>query len=42
VITPEQVLAYYLKKVKRFYELANILSNDIVITVPAYYTNAER
>lgn len=42
IITPEQVLAYYFRKVKTFYELANILSNDIVISVPSYYSNAER
>lgn len=42
VITPEQVYAFYLKKLKNFYEEANIMSNDIVISVPAYYSNAER
>ena len=42
VVTPEQIYAYYLKKVKKFYEIANILSNDIVISVPSYYSNAER
>jgi heat shock protein 4 len=28
--------------VKKYYEDSGILSNDIVITVPSYYTNAER
>ena len=42
VLTPEQVTAFYLRKVKKFYESANILSNDIVISVPAYFSNAER
>jgi molecular chaperone DnaK (HSP70) len=42
VVTPEQVTAYYMRKVKKFYENANILSNDIVISVPSYFTNAER
>lgn len=42
VITPEQVYAYYLKKVQKFYELSNIVANDIVITVPSYFSNAER
>jgi len=35
-------MAYYLKKIKKFYELSNILTNEIVISVPSYYTNAER
>ena len=42
VITPEQVMAYYLKKVKKFYENSGIMSNEIVLTVPSYYSNAER
>lgn len=42
VLTPEQAVAYYLRKVKKFYENSNILSNDIVISVPSYFTNAER
>lgn len=35
-------MAYYFRKVKTYYELANIMSNDIVISVPSYYSNAER
>ncbi len=35
-------MACYLRKIKIFYENANILSNDIVITVPSYYSNVER
>lgn len=42
VITPEQVLGSYFRKIKKFYENSNILSNDIVISVPSYYSNAER
>jgi len=42
VITPEQATAYFLKKVKLFYEEANIYSNDLVISVPSYFSNAER
>ena len=42
VISPEQVLAYYFKKIKTFYEISNIMSNDLVISVPSYYSNAER
>ena len=36
------MLAYYFKKIKIYYENANILSNDIVISVPSYYSNSER
>lgn len=35
-------MAYYFRKIKTFYENANILSNDLVFSVPAYYSNAER
>lgn len=35
-------MAYFLKKVKKFYEIAGIMSNEIVLTVPSYYSNAER
>jgi heat shock protein 4 len=42
VITPEQVLAYYFRKIKTFYEQSGILTNDIVISVPSYFSNIER
>ena len=42
VFTPEQVMGYYLKKVKTYFEKAEMKSNDIVISVPNYATNAER
>jgi len=42
VFTPEQVMGFYLKRVKTFFEKANMKSNDIVISVPSYATNAER
>lgn len=42
VVTPEQVYGFYLKKLKKFYEMSNILVTDLVISVPAYYSNAER
>lgn len=42
IVTPEQVLAYYLKKLKEFYVIAGISSNDIVLSVPSYYSNVER
>lgn len=31
-----------MKKLKKFYEVANIMTNELVITVPAYFSNAER
>ena len=42
VFTPEQVLAYFLKSTKRNFELANIQTKDIVISVPSYFSNVER
>jgi molecular chaperone DnaK (HSP70) len=42
IVTPEQVLAYYFKKIKTFFETAGIQSNDIVISVPSYMSNVER
>lgn len=42
IVTPEQVLAYYLKKTKTFFETAGIQTNDLVLSVPSYYSNVER
>jgi len=42
VFTPEQVFGYYLRKVKTYFEKAEMRSKDIVIAVPTYATNAER
>lgn len=42
IVTPEQVLAYYLKKTKTFFENSGIQGNDLVITCPSYYSNVER
>lgn len=42
VFTPEQVTAFYLKKVKTYFEKANMNSKEIVIAVPSYFSNAER
>jgi len=42
VLTPEQVTAFYLKKVKTYFEKANMMSKEIVIAVPSYFSNAER
>lgn len=42
IVTPEQVLAFYLKKVKTFFEGSGIATNDLVISVPSYFSNVER
>ena len=42
ILTPEQVLAYYFRKTKTFFEVSGISSHEIVITVPSYYSNVER
>lgn len=42
IFTPEQVTAFYLKKVKTYFEKAGMMSKEIVIAVPSYATNAER
>lgn len=35
-------MAFYLKKVKTYFELAGMGSKEIVISVPTYSSNAER
>jgi heat shock protein 4 len=35
-------LAYYLKKVKTFFETSGISTNEIVLSVPSYFSNVER
>lgn len=42
VFTIEQVIAYYLTKLKKFYELADINCKDIVLSIPSYCSNVER
>jgi len=42
IVTPEQVLAYYLKKTKTFFEFSGISSNEVVLSVPTYFSNVER
>lgn len=42
VFTPEQIMGYYLKKVKTYFEKAGMKSREIVISVPNYATNSER
>ena len=35
-------MAFYLKKVKTYFEKAGLTSNELVISVPTYASNAER
>mmetsp|Transcript_3646 Transcript_3646/g.6206 ORF Transcript_3646/g.6206 Transcript_3646/m.6206 type:complete len:392 (-) Transcript_3646:1332-2507(-) len=42
VLTPEQVMAFYLKKSKTYFEGAGMNSKEIVISVPTYASNVER
>lgn len=35
-------MAYYLKKVKTFFETSGISTNEIVLSVPSYFSNVER
>lgn len=42
VFTPEQILGFYLKKLGKFYEASGIISREIVLSVPSYYSNVER
>jgi len=42
IFTPEQVLAFYLKKAKTYFEKAGMHSKEIVISCPTYASNAER
>lgn len=42
VFTPEQIMGFYLKKARTFFEQAGMKSNEIVISVPTYASNAER
>lgn len=41
-LAPEQIMAFYLKKVKTYFEKAGMMSKEIVLSVPSYATNAER
>jgi heat shock protein 4 len=40
--TVEQVLAFYLFKLKKFYEKAEINCKDLVVSIPSYCSNVER
>ena len=41
-LTIEQIMAYYLTKLARFYENAGITCRDVVLSVPSYLSNVER
>ena len=41
-LTIEQIMAYYLTKLARFYENADISCRDVVLSVPSYLSNVER
>jgi heat shock protein 4 len=38
----EQVVAFYLVKIRDYYKAADINAHDMVLTVPAYFSNTER
>lgn len=40
--TAEQCIAFYLVKLKKFFEQADIKSKDIVLSIPSYCSNVER
>jgi len=42
VVTPEQCMAFYLRKVACFFEKAGLNPSQMVISVPTYASNAER
>ena len=41
-LTIEQVLAFYLTRIQKFYQKAEIKARDIVLTIPSYASNVER
>ena len=42
VLSPEQVMAGFLVKAKKYFETDGSLGNAMVISVPTYATNSER
>jgi len=40
--TVEQVIAFYLVKIKKYFEKAEIKSKDVVLSIPSYCSNVER
>jgi len=41
-LTIEQIMAFYLTKLKRHFEKADISTKEIVLTIPTYCSNVER
>lgn len=42
VFTPEQVMASFLKRAKTYFEKAGMMAREMVLSIPAYASNAER
>lgn len=42
VLTPEQVMASFLKKAKTYFEKDGMMGEEMVISVPTYASNVER
>jgi len=42
VLTPEQVMASFLRRAKTYFENAGMMAKEMVISVPTYASNAER
>jgi molecular chaperone DnaK (HSP70) len=40
--TVEQVIGFYMVKLKKYFEKADIKSKDLVVSVPSYCSNVER
>jgi Tfp pilus assembly PilM family ATPase len=42
IFSPEQVMGYYLKKMKTYFEKSGMNSKEIVISIPNSASNSER
>ena len=42
VLTPEQVMASFLKQAKTYFEKDGMMGEEMVISVPTYASNVER
>ena len=42
VLTPEQVMAAFLKRAKTYFEKAGMMAKEMVLSIPTYASNAER
>jgi len=41
-LTIEQIVGFYLSRLRTFYETAGVVSKDVVISIPSYASNVER